>query len=120
MCHCATTWLLHGTRIIKHLQCRARLPCTLHSCNLVAVRTAIVCVVFTLNHCFYPTTSVHAVSVLILHPREIQILWSQTVRQRETKTTTINQGKAGEMLAYLVREHQKKTSQTRKKEKEKQ
>ena len=28
------------------------------------------CVVFTLNRCFYPTTSVHPVSVLILHPRE--------------------------------------------------
>ena len=35
-------------------------------------------VVFTLNRSFYPTTSsaIQAVSVLILHPREIQILWS--------------------------------------------
>ena len=50
---------------------------------------------------------------VLLHPREIQILWSQTVRQRETKTTAINQGKASEMLAYLVRERNR-TSQTRK------
>ena len=71
------------------------------------------CVVFTLNRSFYPTTSVHAVSVLILHPREILNLWSQTVRQRKTKTTAINQGKASEMLAYLIREHNK-TSHTRK------
>ena len=41
-----------------------------------------VCVVFTLNRSFYPTTSVHPVSALILHPREIQIMWSQTVRQK--------------------------------------
>ena len=33
----------------------------------------------------FNSTSVHPVSVLILHPREIQILWSQTVRQRKTK-----------------------------------
>ena len=73
-----------------------------------------VCVVFTLNRSFYPTTSaVHPVSVLILHPREIQIMWSQTVETEKTKTTTMNQGKASEMLAYRVREHNK-TSQTRK------
>ena len=93
------------------------------------------CVVFTLNRSFYPTTSVHPASVLILHPREIQIMWSQTVRQRKnktainqgkasghrlrprkTKTTAINRGKASETLAYLVREHDK-TSQTRKRRK---
>ena len=35
--------------------------------------------VFAVNRSFYPTTSpVHPVSVLILHPTEIQILWSQT------------------------------------------
>ena len=33
----------------------------------------LLCVVFTLNRSFY-STSVHPVSVLILHPREIQIL----------------------------------------------
>ena len=33
--------------------------------------------------------------------------------QRKNKTTAINQGKVSEMLAYLVREHDK-TSQTRK------
>ena len=62
------------------------------------------CVVFLLNG---------IMSVLILHPREIQILWSQTVRQSKNKTTAFNPGKASEMLAYLVREHNK-TSQTRK------
>ena len=42
--------------------------------------------VFTLNRSFYPSTSAAPpVSFLILHPREIQILWSQTaVRQRKT------------------------------------
>ena len=34
---------------------------------------------------FYPASSVHPVSVVIPHPREIYILWSQTVRQRKTK-----------------------------------
>ena len=71
-----------------------------------------VCVVFTLICSFYSPISVHPVSVLILHPKEIQIMWSQTVRQRKNKTTAINQGKASEMLADLVREHNK-TSQTR-------
>ena len=33
------------------------------------------------NHYFYPTISVHPLSVLILHPREVRILWSQTARQ---------------------------------------
>ena len=41
-------------------------------------RVVTVCVVFTLNRSFYSTTSVHPVSVLTFHPREIQILWSQT------------------------------------------
>ena len=50
------------------------------------VVVVVVVVVFTLKRSFYPTTSaVHPVSFLILHPREIQILWSQTVRQRKTK-----------------------------------
>ena len=36
----------------------------------------VVVVVFTLNRSFYPTTpAVPPVSFLILHPREIQILW---------------------------------------------
>ena len=38
-----------------------------------------VVVVFTLNRSFYPTISaVNPVPVLILHPREIQTMWSQT------------------------------------------
>ena len=37
-----------------------------------------VVVVFTLNRSFHPTTSaVTPVSFLIVHPREIQIMWSQ-------------------------------------------
>ena len=48
-------------------------------------------IVFTLNRSFYPTSSaVHPVSVLRLNPREIQILWSQTVRQEKTCIRTIN------------------------------
>ena len=41
------------------------------------VRKHYVCVVFALNRSFFSTTSVHPVSALILHPREIQALWSQ-------------------------------------------
>ena len=59
------------------------------------------CVVFTLNRSFYPTTSaVQPVSVLILHPRDTNSVVTQ--RQRKTKTTVVNQGKASEMLAHLV------------------
>ena len=54
--------------------------------NVVVVVVVVVVAVFTINRSFYPTTSaVPQVSFLILHPREIQILWSQTVRQRKTK-----------------------------------
>ena len=49
---------------------------------LLLVHTA--AVVFTSNRPFYPA-SVHPVSVLIPYPRELLILWSQTVRQRMTK-----------------------------------
>ena len=53
--------------------------------SLVPV-VVVVVVFFTLNRSFYPTTSsVPAVSFLILHPREIQIMGSQTVRKRKTK-----------------------------------
>ena len=45
-------------------------------------------------------------------------MWSHTVRQRKNKTSAINQGKASEMLAHLVREHSK-TSQARKNKKNK-
>ena len=51
------------------------------SWNVVVV---VVVVVFTLNRSFYQATSaVPPVSFLILHPREKQILWSQTVRQKK-------------------------------------
>ena len=49
-------------------------------------------------------------SVLILHPREIQILWYR-LRQRKLKQRQLI--KVRQVLAYLVREHNK-TSQTRK------
>ena len=65
-----------------------------------------VCVAFTLNRSFYPTTSVHPVSELI-HPRAIKIMWSQTLETEKTKITEINQGKASEMLANLVQEYNK-------------
>ena len=42
-------------------------------------------VVFTFNCSFYPASSVHPVSVLIPHPREIFILRSQIVRQSKPK-----------------------------------
>ena len=39
---------------------------------------------FLLIRYFYPMKSAHLLSVLILHPREMQIRWSQTaVRQSE-------------------------------------
>ena len=56
--------------------------------EVVFFQHSVVFVVFTLNRSFYPTTSaVPPVSFLILHPTlgEIQIMWSQTVRQRKTK-----------------------------------
>ena len=47
----------------------------------------IVVVVFTLNRCFYPTTSsAHPDPVLIvIHPREILILWSHTTAVKQSK-----------------------------------
>ena len=46
-------------------------------------------------------------------------MWSQPVCETEkTKTTALNQGKASEMLAYRVREHNK-TSQAMKNKKNK-
>ena len=67
------------------------------------------CVVFILDHSFY--SSVHPASVLILHTRDIQIMWSET--EGKTKTTAITPGtQACEMLAVYLREHNK-TSQTR-------
>ena len=52
----------------------------------------VVVVVFALNRSFYPTTSaVPPVSFLILHPGDIQIMWSQT--ETEKKQTLKNQGR---------------------------
>ena len=48
---------------------------------LVVAVVVVVIVVATLNRSFYPTISAKPpVSFLILHPREIRIMWSQTVR----------------------------------------
>ena len=52
---------------------------------VVVVAVVVVAAVFTLNRPFYPALSAHPVSALILYPKEILILWSQTVRQRKTK-----------------------------------
>ena len=51
---------------------------------VVVVVVVVAVVVFILNRPYYPTSSVHPVSVQILSPREILILSSQTVRQRKT------------------------------------
>ena len=48
-------------------------------------------VVFTLSRSSYPMTSAVPPASLILHPREIQILWSQTVRGKDH--TVMNQGR---------------------------
>ena len=47
-----------------------------------------VVVVFTLNRSFAPTKSAHPVSVLILHPREINI-WVTYCGKRERKYSRI-------------------------------
>ena len=69
-----------------------------------SVRSAWLCVVFTLNRPFYPASSVHPVSTLIPYPREIHVLllWSQTVRQKKPKNKKKCKlvGKASEMPAY--------------------
>ena len=57
----------------------------------VIVVVVVVVVVFELNRSFYSTTSaVPPVSFLILHPREIQIMWSDT--EKEKNQTIKNQG----------------------------
>lgn len=43
-------------------------------------------VVFTWNRFFYPTTSVHPMSVPIIYPREIQTVWSQDCETEKSKT----------------------------------
>ena len=50
---------------------------------------AAVCVVFTLNRSFYPTTSVHPGSVLIFHPR--YKFCGRRLRQRRTKKEELKQ-----------------------------
>ena len=69
--------------------------CKLRGTSDTFVVVVVVVDVFTLNRSFYSTTSaVPPVSFLILHRREIQILWSQTVRQRKTKRERIKVGKS--------------------------
>ena len=58
------------------------------------VYLVVVVVVFTLNRSFYPTTSaVPPVSVLILHPREIQFIWSQDSETEKNPRSLKNQGR---------------------------
>ena len=86
---------------------RARTPspeknhriCFCFSCEAAIV---VVFVVFTSSLPFYPTSSVHPVSVLIPYPREIVILWSQTLRQRETKNKTKQQIQVSSKLSVSV------------------
>ena len=62
-------------------------PLAAANIKFASIVVVVVVVVFTLNRSFYPTTAaVHPVSVLIFYPREIQILWSQTVRQKKQKS----------------------------------
>ena len=68
----------------------------------------LVCTVFTLNLPFYPTSSVHPVSVLVSYyllsyGRDLLIMWSQTVRQRKTKTSNNRKfmSKTSEMAASV-------------------
>ena len=89
--HCMCQWARRLSRVKLAVICGARSALRRWSrsscerrCKRI-YRVCVVCVVFTLNRSFYPTTSVHPVSVLIVHPREIQILWSQTVRQGKPK-----------------------------------
>ena len=70
-----------------------------HVCNLTMVwvrpTNVDVIFVFTFNRSSYPTTSaVPPVSFLTIHPGEIQILWSQTVRRRKNKRKRIKVGKS--------------------------
>ena len=59
--------------------------CQLRSLNFHSVNCCCCCLHIEPFFSFYPTISaVHPVSVLT-HPREIQILWWQAVRQRKTK-----------------------------------
>ena len=74
------------------------------------LRTHLWCVVFTLNRSFYPT-SVHPVSVLTLRPTDTNSVVTDCEAEKPKQPR--DQGKASEMLAYLVREHNK-TNQTRK------
>ena len=63
--------------------------------TLEVTRMINVFVVFTLNRSFYPVTSaVPPVSLLILHPREIKITWTQlSVRQTKPTRYVKNQGR---------------------------
>ena len=57
----------------------------------------------------YPTLAVPPVSFLNIHPGEIQILWSsQTSEKREKPNVAEESRQANQVLAYPVREHEKK------------
>lgn len=65
-----------------------------------------VCVVFTLNRYFCPNYLVHQYtpwSLLILHPRHIQKMWPQIVRQTKTKAkSSLNWIKCTRYLLYNI------------------
>ena len=86
---------------------------------LLVVVAVVVVVVFTFNRSFYPTTSaVTPASFLILHPGEIQILWSEIMRQRKTKRKRIKVGKSSAGVPG-TRAHNKKKRHPRNKSYEK-
>ena len=58
-------------------------------CQHLHVVTDGVVAVFTLNPSSYPTSAVPPVSFLILHPREMQIMWSRTKQDRKIKKIKI-------------------------------
>lgn len=77
--------------------------------------TVVIVDVFKLSE-FYPTKSVHPLSLLMLHPREIRTLWPQTVKTEKKKKSQLIQG---EQMRCRVptdapgKNTRQKTSQTR-------
>ena len=86
-----------------------------HMYVVVVGRMSYVCVVFTLNRCFYPTTSVHPESVSILHPEDTNyvVIDCETVK-KQSQFIKVKQVK---VLAYRVREHSKTSQIIKKSEK---
>ena len=86
-------------------------------------------VVFRLNRYFYPTTSVHPVFDLILHPRKMQMPWSQTVRHskpnsrtssRQVKCASVPGTRTQQNTSQAVHKNKKRKKREREKEKKEQ